>query len=489
MSVEVLTCVSNLQSRCDVLEDATAIFGCAACCSGVENGGDHLLHGNSLEKNYEYSDGSGSASSGQSFSGHLHNSDLINHHPFLTSNFITGSMPSCPSPKRYRKRVAGISEDENSKKKNKTINLESSFQLDVTNISGVTHLHGAKERPTLTKSRKGKNSFGGVKSTDELQSSKTIESNVEDEAGDAEIAALEWWRCVTLLKSYGVINNPDLTNIETSNRCVPHPGYVGDGLLTKMCKICGIIEDSSNTVICDDCQEAFHLSCCVPRLTSKYFKREDSWFCGACRKHRRKMTSKPTEKSSSQDEHGSRSTVHNESKARLGPAHQAVVPEWQKKAQNDDAERFIGYCIGMEIPYSEEDKLAERDNLLKSFTSVESLGWLSAEKVPPGTIQNWVKCNNVIRRSHTDSDGQKQSEIICNKWRRAPLNVEQTDEWECFCAMEWDPLHADCAIAQECSDEDVLNRLSYRMQPNTDVPMPEAGGRKSTLRQAKVVPH
>lgn len=31
---------------------------------------------------------------------------------------------------------------------------------------------------------------------------------------------------------------------------------------------------------------------------------------------------------------------------------------------------------------------------------------------------------------------------------RAPLNVQQSDQWECFCVMEWDPLRADCAVAQ-----------------------------------------
>ena len=31
---------------------------------------------------------------------------------------------------------------------------------------------------------------------------------------------------------------------------------------------------------------------------------------------------------------------------------------------------------------------------------------------------------------------------------RAPLDCKQTDSWECFCVIEWDPLHADCAIPQ-----------------------------------------
>lgn len=31
---------------------------------------------------------------------------------------------------------------------------------------------------------------------------------------------------------------------------------------------------------------------------------------------------------------------------------------------------------------------------------------------------------------------------------RAPLFESQTDDWECFRAVLWDPFHADCAVPQ-----------------------------------------
>lgn len=34
---------------------------------------------------------------------------------------------------------------------------------------------------------------------------------------------------------------------------------------------------------------------------------------------------------------------------------------------------------------------------------------------------------------------------------RAPLFEVQTDDWECFCAVLWDPAHADCAVPQVIS--------------------------------------
>lgn len=43
---------------------------------------------------------------------------------------------------------------------------------------------------------------------------------------------------------------------------------------------------------------------------------------------------------------------------------------------------------------------------------------------------------------------------------RAPLFVVQTDEWDCSCALPWDPFHADCAVPQvmlHISCADILN--------------------------------
>ena len=90
-----------------------------------------------------------------------------------------------------------------------------------------------------------------------------------------------------------------------------------------------------------------------------------------------------------------------------------------------------------------------------------------------GLPENWLRCRNIFFRAFKDRDGHKHSEVICGKWRRyqitldpqeivdyinsgishltlhrAPPYVQQSDHWECFCVMEWDPLHADCAVPQ-----------------------------------------
>lgn len=197
------------------------------------------------------------------------------------------------------------------------------------------------------------------------------------------------------------------------------------------------------------------------------------------------MDSKLTERSSSQGNCSSVGFSCHVSKARLGPAHQTDVPLWQGRVEGDDLERRAVGCIGMEIPLLQEQKDAEKDYLLKTFEDkVKSLCWLPAERLPNGMLENWLKCNNVVAEAFKDSDGRKHNQVVCGKWRRAPLNVEQSDDWECFCAMEWDPLHADCAIPQERSTEEI----SIRMQANSDSQGSEALHRKTTLRRGKCAP-
>ncbi|KAL7263415.1 hypothetical protein ACSBR1_001558 [Camellia fascicularis] len=43
----------------------------------------------------------------------------------------------------------------------------------------------------------------------------------------------------------------------------------------------------------------------------------------------------------------------------------------------------------------------------------------------------------------------------------APLFEVQTDNWECFHAILWDPAHADCAVPQELDTDQVLKHLKY----------------------------
>lgn len=63
-----------------------------------------------------------------------------------------------------------------------------------------------------------------------------------------------------------------------------------------VCKICGILSKSHEMLICDYCEEAFHLGCCNEKEPFNY----DFWYCKECQR----------------------------SEVRIGEKYQVPVPEW-----------------------------------------------------------------------------------------------------------------------------------------------------------------
>ncbi|KAI5076445.1 hypothetical protein GOP47_0008510 [Adiantum capillus-veneris] len=103
----------------------------------------------------------------------------------------------------------------------------------------------------------------------------------------------------------------------------------------------------------------------------------------------------------------------------------------------------------MEEPFSEEAKEKEKARLLNEFDlKAEKWRMQSANNSCAGAPENWLKCHSVLVKAFRDCDGHTHDDVICGKWRRAPLNIQQFERWECFCAIEWDPCHADCAVPQ-----------------------------------------
>ncbi|KAH9329819.1 hypothetical protein KI387_001927, partial [Taxus chinensis] len=88
-----------------------------------------------------------------------------------------------------------------------------------------------------------------------------------------------------------------------------------------------------------------------------------------------------------------------------------------------------------------------------------SKGWQPAWSFFPGSMGNWLQCQNVICVDGARSIGEKVKDVTCGKWRRAPLSQVQNDEWDCSCAVVWDPVHADCAVPQELKTEDIMRHL------------------------------
>uniref|UniRef100_A0A453T1S6 CW-type domain-containing protein n=1 Tax=Aegilops tauschii subsp. strangulata TaxID=200361 RepID=A0A453T1S6_AEGTS len=66
------------------------------------------------------------------------------------------------------------------------------------------------------------------------------------------------------------------------------------------------------------------------------------------------------------------------------------------------------------------------------------------------SIGNWIQCQEVL-----------DTGAICGKWRRAPLFVVQSSDWDCSCSVLWDPIRADCAVPQLFNLLDVLSMCKY----------------------------
>lgn len=96
------------------------------------------------------------------------------------------------------------------------------------------------------------------------------------------VAAEREW-CISILEESNLLQFS--SGIVTA---VEHPGFVGDG--NTRCKICDSLEDSTSTLICDICEESFHMSCCNPRVVSIP---KDDWYCTACRRKRKKLVINP----------------------------------------------------------------------------------------------------------------------------------------------------------------------------------------------------
>ncbi|CAA6670360.1 unnamed protein product [Spirodela intermedia] len=164
-----------------------------------------------------------------------------------------------------------------------------------------------------------------------------------------------------------------------------------DDLASLVCKLCGLKDSLQKMLICDLCEEAWHLSCCkVKKLPV------DEWYCHPC------LSKKPK-----------------------------VVKY-----------RFnMGFNNCLLGGFSDDDYFGKPLEL--NPTERDSLNCCS-QSSSSGSTSNWLQCRGkVLRWTEGDEQG-----IVCGKWRRAPPLISQTDDWDCSCAVIWDPIHADCAVPQ-----------------------------------------
>ncbi|XP_021751059.1 zinc finger protein dpff-1-like isoform X1 [Chenopodium quinoa] len=282
-----------------------------------------------------------------------------------------------------------------------------------------------------------------VDDTDECSSSGAVVVDVTGNDQSISVKGL----CVSILRSYGLLSNSGSNRSGTSEEEAPS---CSGRSCSRTCNVCSRIGTAdTNMLICDECEKAFHISCfnpCIRKIPT------DDWYCQPCSKKKhnllkeravRKSSIIRTDKGSvtSEGDFSPIALMLNDSQpyitgVRVGKGFQAFVPEW---------------CGPVTRGVSSFPEPMELDPL----QSVNFPGPKSG-KPHKAFIGNWLQCRDVIVGMGDNIDG-----TICGKWRRAPLFEVQTDNWDCFHSVLWNPSHADCSVPQELEIEEVMKQLKY----------------------------
>lgn len=121
-------------------------------------------------------------------------------------------------------------------------------------------------------------------------------------------------------------------------------GNGNDAIFYCVCKVCNSSDSPLKMLVCDHCEEAFHLSCCIPEVKDINF---DEWYCENCKKKKRKpllgVTKRGNPPKILQGASGCKKKLWDgssflssmlddtepyDSAVRIGAAFQAEVPEW-----------------------------------------------------------------------------------------------------------------------------------------------------------------
>ncbi|KAL5699568.1 hypothetical protein ACHQM5_030450 [Ranunculus cassubicifolius] len=315
----------------------------------------------------------------------------------------------------------------------------------VRKLESFNGCSGGRDEP-FNEAVDGKSSFEYCKGNDSFSSSK---SNLEhgpastkidiDDTGECSSSDIsEKELCISILKSHGLLGRG--SSIGTSGST--------DGVATNderigsfLCKVCGQMENSLSMLICDDCEDAFHVSCCNPKI-KKIPAYE--WYCYPCLRKKHKFPVESANKRSSKINCRNRvsksvsslikcmvkDTEPYTTDVRVGKGFQADIPEWCGLISED----YDSFGEPLQMDPTEAGQLDK---------------WTTSKSSKP-TVGNWLQCREV------QDDG-----TICGKWRRAPLFEVQTENWDCSCSLLWDLFHADCAVPQELETDQVLVHLKY----------------------------
>ncbi|CAL5333413.1 unnamed protein product [Camellia sinensis] len=111
-----------------------------------------------------------------------------------------------------------------------------------------------------------------VDDTGECSSScELVVEGLQDDLSEKDI-------CILILRWQGLLEGVCPIRSRTPAEGL---GTISDSSCIRTCKVCDHPETTLKMLICDQCEEAFHLSCCNPRITNTLI---DEWFCHSCLK-------------------------------------------------------------------------------------------------------------------------------------------------------------------------------------------------------------
>ncbi|GAB4853497.1 hypothetical protein Ancab_017688 [Ancistrocladus abbreviatus] len=212
--------------------------------------------------------------------------------------------------------------------------------------------------------------------------------------------------CISILKSHGLLSVCWPNGTCSSGEDVPSCSGSGSSLL---CNVCGHLETAKNMLICDYCEQAFHVSCCNPFVKKIPV---DEWYCQSCYK-KKHIIMKPTKIKKSPIIRSEASSRNTASKGELGP-----IALMLKDTEPYTTGVRIGKAFQADVPdwsgpvAMATDVIAEPMELDLSGTF--SLPEFSSSKCPrSNSIGNWLQCREVIVGLGEGRDGS-----VCGKWRR-----------------------------------------------------------------------
>ncbi|XP_011077731.1 transcription intermediary factor 1-alpha isoform X2 [Sesamum indicum] len=264
---------------------------------------------------------------------------------------------------------------------------EASEEALITDVERVLNVCSGNDNCSSSKSNLGISSASLKIDADDAgecsSSGALIAENAPEEISEKDI-------CISILRSQGLL---DKVWIKQDQNSTKNTGVSSDDYCSKSCKACEQMDSTLNMLICDNCEDAFHISCYNPNIT---ILPVGEWLCGSCLKKKHKILKDK-----------SPSNSHNIS-AELGRNRYSV------------SEGELG---SLEFMFRDTEPYMSSVRIGDEFQA---------------DVPDW-----------------------CGPIDEAPLFEVQTDDWECFHCVLWDPAHADCAVPQELDTEEVMKQLKY----------------------------